>query len=293
MTKRIAFATYEGFPNLTDDDRLAADELAERSIQVDPVLWSDPLVDWSHYSSVIVRSCWDYHQKPDEFRSWLEKLETENAVLWNPVDILCWNMDKTYLIDLQEQGVPVLESVWLSADEPTNLRDLMRQKDWGQAVVKPVISAAAANTQVVALDRANDRQHHFESLLKKGGVIVQNFAEEILSDGEWSLIFFNKQFSHAVLKHPQNGDFRVQRDFGGTAHPIDGPRHLIDQAQNALERINNELLYARVDGIERNGKLFLMELELIEPHLFFELDSQAAKRFASAFIELSSKSAIR
>lgn len=288
MVKRIAFATHNGFPTLTDDDQLAADALVKQGIKVDAALWTDSKVSWSNYSAVVIRSCWDYHLKSNEFRSWLDELEKKQAVLWNPINIVRWNMDKTYLNDLQEKGISVLDTIWLQNGEKNNLVDLMRQKNWKQAVIKPMISAAANDTETVSLDEAGQYQKDFEALLEKGGVIIQDFAEEIQMCGEWSLIFFNKQYSHAVIKRPQNGDFRVQRDFGGTAHPMEAPLRLIDQAQSILDGIESNLLYARVDGIERDGQLFLMELELIEPHLFFEMHSQAADRFADALIETMS-----
>ncbi len=285
MATRIAFATYKGFPNLTDDDRLAAEAVTGRGIQVEAALWSDPAVDWSSYAAVVIRSCWDYHLKPDEFRAWLDRLERESVSLWNPYGVVRWNMDKTYLSDLQQQGIPVLASVWLPGSTKADLSDLMRQKGWRRAVVKPMISAAANGTQIIPLEKAGAHQREFDELLKKGDVIVQDFADEIKTNGEWSLIFFNKKYSHAVLKRPQDGDFRVQRDFGGTAHLGEAPQHLIQQAQKILDVVEDELLYARVDGIERNGVLTLMELELIEPHLFFELRPQVADRFANALIE--------
>ena len=286
--QKIAFATYDGFPGLTDDDRLAADALAQRGIAVEAVLWTDPSVGWSDYLAVVLRSCWDYHLKPDEFRAWLDKLENEKTALWNPYQVLRWNMDKNYLRDLQGQGVPVLDSVWLSRGTSTNLSDLMRQQGWQQAVVKPMISAAANGTEVFSFEQAREGQRGFEELLNTGGVIVQDFAEEIQTSGEWSLVFFNKKYSHAVIKRPQIGDFRVQRDFGGTAQAIEAPKQLVGQAHQVIDRIDNDLLYARVDGIERKRQLFLMELELIEPYLFFELDQWAAGRFADALVEKTS-----
>jgi len=291
MAKRIAFATHEGFPNLTDDDRLAADALAKRGYKVEAALWTDLSANWSNYSAVVIRSCWDYHLKPDEFRNWLDRLEHENVALWNPYGVVRWNLDKSYLSDLQKQGVPVLDSVWIAEGANTDVVELMRNKGWRQAVVKPMISAAANETYLV-IASGTKQSPPLNSILHKikGGVIVQDFAEEIQKSGEWSLIFFNKQYSHAVIKRPQKGDFRVQRDFGGTAQPKEAPLRLVDQAQSILEGIEGDLLYARVDGIERDGQLFLMELELIEPHLFFEMHSQGAERFADALIEtLSAK----
>jgi hypothetical protein len=287
MAQRIAFATFEGFPDLTDDDRLAVGALAELGVRVDPVIWRDPDVDWSTFDAVVIRSCWDYHQRPNEFRAWLEELKEKNIQVWNPHEVSIWNMQKTYLGELQAKRVPVLESVWVTEGDFVDLKDLMRQNSWSKAVIKPMISAAAHNTEVFSIDTAERLQEKFDGLRDNGGVIVQQFADEITIGGEWSLMFFNKKYSHAVIKRPQNGDFRVQRDFGGTAHSIEAPLHLIDQARDVLDLVDSQLLYARVDGIERDRKLYLMELELIEPHLFFEQSRLSAQQFASALIELS------
>jgi hypothetical protein len=288
MGAGIAFATHDGFPDLTDDDRLAVTALAKHDIEVDACLWNDPKVDWSSYSAVVIRSCWDYHLKPEEFRAWLDRLESQRVMLWNPYKVIRWNMDKTYLQVLQEKRIPVLSSVWLPRSQRVDLGALMRSQGWNQAVVKPMISAAANNTEVISLDGISEHQKEFDSLLETGGLIVQEFAEEVQTHGEWSLIFFNKEYSHAVIKRPRPGDFRVQRDFGGTTHSTDAPHHLIDQAWAILDMVEDNLLYARVDGIERDSQLVLMELELIEPHLFFEMHSQAADGFADAFTEILS-----
>ena len=284
MDTRIAFATSDEFPQLTEDDHLAVKALKKHGIHVEAALWTDPDINWSRFSAVVIRSCWDYHLKQEAFRIWLERLEQGGVTLWNPYETVRWNMDKVYLNDLQERGMHILDSVWLAKEGKADLNTLMQDRGWTKVVVKPMVSAAANNTESIHLENAIDYQREFETLLSKGGVIVQDFAEEINSDGEWSLIFFNKEYSHSVIKHPQHGDFRVQFDFSGKVHPSEAPHHLIAQAQKVVNAVPGELLYARVDGIERSGILTLMELELIEPHLFFELDGEAPQRFANALV---------
>jgi glutathione synthase/RimK-type ligase-like ATP-grasp enzyme len=284
MDTRIAFATSTDFPQLTDDDRLAARVLANHGIHVEAAIWTAPDINWSKFSAVVIRSCWDYHHKQGDFRNWLSKLEQGGVTLWNPYQIIRWNMDKVYLNDLQERGIPVLDLVWLEKNGKADLHALMQEKGWSRVVVKPMVSAAAHNTESIHLENASDYQWEFETLLSIGGVIVQDFAQEINSAGEWSLIFFNKEYSHSVIKRPQDGDFRVQFDFGGKVDAAKAPDYLISQAQKIVNAVPGDLLYARVDGIERNRILTLMELELIEPHLFFELDSNAPQRFANALV---------
>jgi glutathione synthase/RimK-type ligase-like ATP-grasp enzyme len=277
MTK-VAFAISNEFPNLTDDDKLAAAALRARQIGVDATLWDDAAVDWKSYDAVVVRSCWDYHHRLDEFLAWLARLEAAGVEVYNQPDVMRWNMDKSYLSDLQDRGVAVLPSVWLPKGAHAHLDHLLAEKGWSEAVVKPTVSAAADNT----FRAAADSQAKLDDLLTKGGVIVQEFAPEIQAKGEWSFMFFDKQFSHAVLKRPQAGDFRVQRNYGGTYEAAEAPAVLVHQAGEILAAVEADVLYARVDVIERDGKLFLMELELVEPHLFFEQDGGAAERFANA-----------
>jgi len=108
----------------------------------------------------------------------------------------------------------------------------------------------------------------------------------VTTQGEWSLLFFNKQFSHGVLKKPKSDDFRVQNDFGGTAERTEVPLFVREQAEQWLKLIKEPLLYTRVDGVVSNGKFVLMELELIEPVLFLKEDEQAPVRFANEIVKL-------
>ena len=285
MNSKIAFAISDEFPNLTDDDRLAADALGKRGLGVEPVLWDGKDVDWSAYSTVIIRSCWDYHNRVGEFYEWLQRLDEQGASVWNPTEILRWNMEKTYLSDLEGRGALVLPSRWLPRRADVTLASLLQDQGWEQAVIKPIISAAADQTFLITRESAQTHQEKFDALLQQGGMIVQEFAKEIQGQGEWSLIFFDKQYSHAVLKQPKPGDFRVQLHFGGTVQPAPPSAELITQAREILDKVEGDLLYARVDAVERQGRLHLMELELIEPLLFFEFHPQAPARFAATLVK--------
>lgn len=281
---RIAFAVSNEFPNLTDDDKLAAEALRRRGLAVDAALWDQPRA-WNDYDAVVVRSCWDYHHRLDEFKTWLSALDVQGVTVWNQAEVMRWNMDKNYLSELQDQGAAVLPSVWLPQGARADLAHILAEKGWQQAVMKPTVSAAADNTHSIAANDAAQTQPAFEQLLRQGGVIVQEFAPEIQTQGEWSFLFFGGQFSHAVLKQPKSGDFRVQRNYGGTVGSAQPSAKLVEQAGRILDYVESDLLYARVDVIEREGQLLLMELELVEPHLFFEQDSESPERFAAALQE--------
>jgi len=111
--------------------------------------------------------------------------------------------------------------------------------------------------------------------------MVQPFTPEVVEPGEWSIVFLGGRFSHAVLKRPAAGD-RVQWEFGGSATAMAAPDTLLADAEAMMAAVPGDPLYARVDGVERDGRLILMELELIEPHLFLAWDAGATGRLAAA-----------
>jgi hypothetical protein len=152
---------------------------------------------------------------------------------------------------------------------------------WTKAVVKPRISATAQRTHLIALDDADSVQELFNELRSGPGVMVQKFMDSIVSEGEWSLIFFDGQFSHEVLKTPKAGDFRVQSDFGGIEQLDDPAAHVLQAATRIVQTVE-PTLYARVDGVVDDGQFRLMELELIEPALFLASHPGAPARFADA-----------
>jgi glutathione synthase/RimK-type ligase-like ATP-grasp enzyme len=280
--KKVALATYNGIPDLTEDDRLLIDCLDRYDVSAEAAVWDSSTVDWAAYDGVMIRSCWDYHLRPHEFSAWVSRIEAANVSLWNPPDVVRWNMDKRYLRELQMMSVAIPRTAWLDRGTPVGLWSLMEEQGWRRAVVKPTISASAHKTWAVSIEESEARQGMFEEMLRTSDVMVQEFIEEIAVEGEWSLIFFGGSYSHAVLKRVALGDFRVQSDFGGFTELQDVPPTLVEQAQAITDLIRWPWLYARVDGIDVEGRLLLMELELIEPHLFLGKDSMAPQRLAAS-----------
>lgn len=261
----IALVTCARIPELTDDDRLLATALGELGVETRAVVWDDPSVDWAAFDAVVIRSTWDYHRRIDEFLAWLDRLDACGANVWNPVPVLRWNTNKSYLRDLDVARVP---TVFVPAGGDTSVA--MQANGWRRAVVKPAVSATAFETYVVE-----------EGGVAVRDVLVQPFLEEVVRDGEWSLLFLGGAFSHAVLKRAGAGDFRVQSDFGGTAEPREAQAGLIEQAAAMLAKVP-PTLYARVDGVVIEGTFTLMELELLEPVLFLGMSEGAPMRLARA-----------
>lgn len=281
---RVAFVTYTGLPGLSNDDRLAVPELTRLGAVVEAAMWDDPGVRWASYDRVVIRSCWDYHLHPGAFLDWLARLEGDGVSLWNPAPVIRANVDKGYLVDLAAAGIPVVPTVRLEPGERVDLAKVLAERGWDEAVVKPSISASAFRTRRVRREEAAAAQADLEEMLKASGALVQRFLPEIQTRGEWSFIFLGGEYSHAVLKRPKTGDFRVQEELGGSSVLESPVPALVEQARAVTATIPTPWLYARVDGVEIDGVFTLMELELIEPMLFLGWDPQAPARFAEAIL---------
>jgi hypothetical protein len=278
----VGLVTCGAVPELTPDDRGFVAELARRGISAVTLLWDDRTVTWERFDALVLRSCWDYHVRTQEFVAWLGRIETSGARLWNPVPLVRRNLHKSYLRILSGAGVPIPPTIWLERGARASLSELLTERAWSEAVIKPAVSASAHRTWYAHLAGAPGLQSRFEAALADGDVLVQRFEPAIRERGEWSLIFFGGSFSHAVIKKPRSDDFRVQEEHGGTAQPAIAPPDLVRQGRRVLDEIEGPWLYARVDGIALDGVFTLLELELIEPVLFLAQDPLAAARFADA-----------
>lgn len=277
--RRLAFATAQKYSNLSDDDRVAVGELEARGFRVDAAVWDDPAVDWPSYDAVVVRSCWDYHLAPARFLSWVDGLDHAGVTVWNPPALLRWNADKHYLIDLERAGLPVVPTAWLHRADAGRLPQFLEGLGWPEVVMKPAVSASAFRTVRVRRDRRPEALAAARHILAHGDLLVQPFLDAVVSTGEWALMFFDGVFSHAVVKRPADGDFRVQQEWGGRETAATPASATLEVAQRAVAHAGPSL-YARVDGVAHEGRFLVMELELIEPFLFFLYDVAAAPRFA-------------
>ncbi len=277
----VALVTCAAHPDLSPDDRLLLPALA--AVGLDPVArqWDSTDEAWESHAAVVVRSCWDYHLRPREFHRWLDALERVGARVFNPVPVLRWNAEKTYLRDLEVTGLEVVPTAWVGENHGGSLAELVEERGWLQAVVKPSVSATAYETWRVGPVITPEDERRFRRLAQRGTVMVQPYLESI-EQGELSLVFIAGRFSHAVLKRARAGDFRVQTDFGGTVEPVRPAAPVVEGAARVLVAAPGPALYARVDGCLVDGQLRLMELELLEPALYFAHDDAAPQRFARA-----------
>ncbi len=275
---RIVFATCDKRVDLTPSDALLLPVLARMGVAASSMPWNAIASQEDEHLLVCLRSTWDYHLRIGEFRTWVESFLPTPWRLWNPPEIVLWNMDKTYLRDLADRGIPIPPTRWFNPGETPSMPDLFRETEWEQLVLKPRVSATAHETYLLT---APGEGHHVDWIpFQETGAIMQSFAPEV-AHGEVSLVYLAGAFSHAVRKTPAVGEFRVQGEFGGTIERESPSRALRDLGDRVLETLSADWLYARVDAVETSEGPLLMELELIEPDLFLDHAPGAAETLAT------------
>jgi glutathione synthase/RimK-type ligase-like ATP-grasp enzyme len=284
MRKRVALITWAGLPEGAESEQLLLPLLAAGGVDAEMVDWRNASVNFSKFDLIVLRSCWDYHLRAREFADWLHRTKRIVTVL-NDVDTVLWNSNKFYLRELEEKGIQIASTCFLNGGEAITEEHLAKMESWKNVVVKPAISASAYKTLVFEranLPPANELAEHMSG----ADFLLQEFVPEIQTQGEISFIYIDSAYSHAVRKRPAAGDFRVQHEHGGSAELIDPGPSLLHQAHTMADVPSqvSTSLYCRLDAVERDGELILMELELIEPELFLGLDEGAAERFAAAIV---------
>jgi len=264
--------------SLTSDDRVLAESIVAAGSEAVPVIWGERLPP---ASTLVIRSTWDYVDDPDRFVSWLSELDAGGVVVHNPTSLLRWNLHKRYLVDLIRLGVPTVPTVVVSQGDDVDVGALMRWNGWEDAVIKPAIGGTARLAVHVDAIGTDAAQHHLDDLLAVEDAIVQRFVPSVPAVGETSVIAIAGVVTHAVHKRATAGDWRVQAEFGGSSEPVAVDGRLAAAACNAIAAVQPTPAYARVDLVEGpTGELQLIELELVEPELFFRLAAHAATRLA-------------
>ncbi len=278
----VALATSRELADLWAGDRIFLDELRRRGHRAEPIVWNDDRADWRPWDAVVIRSCWDYHLSPGRFRAWIDHLAALGVRTINPPEMLRWNMHKGYLLDIARAGGRIPPTRLVARGTPGTLGEHLRSAGWRDAVVKPAISSSGQSTRLVRGAPGPEDEHAFAGATAAGDVLLQAYVPEVAAGGEWSLVFFEGRYSHAALKRAAPGEFRVHIEWGGTVETAAPPAALVAQAQRLVDTLRLDATYARVDGTDVAGELTVMELELIEPELFFDRHPDAAARLAGA-----------
>lgn len=278
---RVAYLTMDDVEGFFIYDALTHEPLRARGIEVETHSWRARDVDWGRFDAVVIRSTWDYQEDADGFMEVLTGIDRVTRLL-NPLEVVRWNLDKRYLGDLERAGVAIVPTRFLTPATVDDLRTAAASMAAGaEAVAKPAVSANADHTYRLPPDGAG--LDTALAGLRGRPSLVQPFMSRIVDEGEYSLFYFAGTYSHTILKTPKVDDFRVQEEHGGRLQRVEPEPRLRERGDRALAAIPHRTLYARVDLVRTgNDDFVLMEAELIEPSLYFQLDDGAPARFADA-----------
>lgn len=275
--KKIALLTTHISVSVGDhDDHLLIKELKDNGYEAKEVSWHLEH-NWQEFDLVIVRTPWDYSAHKDQFVEVLTKIDQATTLL-NPLKIMLWNMEKTYLKELQDKGINTIPTIWLKNSQALDYQELSKKLGTKKIIIKP--SVGAGSEGLIKAESPYDLKNLPDALTRSPYYMAQPFIEGVLK-GEESYFFFNGKFSHAIKKIPRHGDFRVQPVFGSEVIPLEITP---EKHQNCLKILNSlETLpfYARLDFLSDENDFYLIELEMIEPHLYLSWDENAAKNLVN------------
>lgn len=259
--------------------------LEKENIQYQWIDWKNAKeIDWVEFDGALIRTTWDYQAHYKEFIEALEYISAQTK-LWNPIDIVKWNSSKDYLNEFINTETPPVPNIKI---HPTNISDIescFEKFNCNIIIIKPFISAGSHDTFRIERDAISKFCDQIFEAAGRKKMMAQPFLENINLEGEFSLHFFDGEFSHAILKTPKEGDFRSQEEFGSNVQSIVPTEEQLHYAKKVLSHIRKKLLYARVDFVRGGKDYYLMELELIEPSLYFNFDLDSADRLVKKILK--------
>ena len=262
------------------EDKILQQALEEKGLKVCKKDWADASFDWSSSKFAIFRTTWDYFERFDDFFRWIK--DTKDKITFiNPIDTIYWNINKHYLQDLSKKGINITPTIFIERNQEITLDELFNKTKWKEIVIKPAISGAARHTYRVNSNNYTKYENIFQQLIKQECILFQEFMNNITLKGEISLIMIGGKYTHAVKKIAKKGDFRVQDDHGGTVEKYNANPIEIKFAEKCIKECPFSPIYARVDIVYNNKQRpSLIELELIEPELWFRHNPKSATLLA-------------
>lgn len=280
--KKCAFLTLDETGDFVIDDEHAIKPLEALGWQVSTLSWRQRATPWSDFDIAIIRSTWDYWNDVPLFFDTLERINRATR-LANRLDLVYWNLEKTYMRDLQQNGIGIVPTLFADSLQDDFLPRYQRELGVDEIVVKPVVGANGEDAYRVRPDDTPQRLAAIAARFGKRACMIQPFMPNILVEGEYSLFFFGGNYSHAILKKPAESEFRSQEEHGAAILAVEPSEKLLQCACQAIDTISPAPLYARIDFIRAALKDFLvMELEMIEPSMYLRMHPRAPARFAAA-----------
>lgn len=270
----IIFLTGANMPSPDYETHILVEKLAQKGIKSKVCAWNSK-EDWANVKLVVVRTTWDYHENLDQFLQQIKFISSQTNLI-NEVETIEWNINKKYLKELESEGLPIVPTTFIDKGKIISKNDL-KKTGFEKIVIKPSVSLGAIGAIKTTVDDEN-AVIHANNLLNENDILIQPFVESVYT-GEASLLFFDNKFSHAVLKVPKKGEYRVQDTYGGSVIPYPATDEEIEIAKKAISFAPGNLSYARVDFLNINNKPYLMELELIEPNIFIRYSNVCIDNF--------------
>lgn len=267
--------------DFVSDADLGVAPMADLGWAVEMVPWRRD-VDWNEYDLVYICTPWDYQDDVAAFMEVLETVERSSAVLVNSLDLVRWNLEKTYLRELELRGADIVPSLFFDCFDADRVAACFAAHETDTIVVKPVVGANADHISVLTEPLGGAVVDELRRVFRDRPFFVQPFVDSVRSEGEYSLFFLGGDYSHAILKKPKQGDFRTQEEHGADILGIAAPEALVDAARSVLGVVSPQPVYVRADFVRGRGRFLLMELELIEPSLYLRTEPGAPARFAAA-----------
>ena len=284
LKSKCALLTINDLSNFQSYDNLIVEPLSNIGWECDFIPWDSISINWDDFDAVIIRSTWDYQQKEKLFFKTLQSIEASTANLYNSLDSVKWNINKRYLLELERENISIIPTRLYNSFDFDIVSQLFSFFNENKLIIKPCVSANADDTFILEQSKMENLKSVLENTFSQKDFLVQPFIKNIKSEGEYSLIYFGNRLSHVVLKTPKNGDFRVQEEHGGILKTINKPEGpLIDFGNKVIRTIPYQCLYSRVDVVRGGNNYLLMEVELIEPSLYFNMDPKSSQMFAEVF----------
>lgn len=274
---RIALITCDVLPEPDFDERLTIGALQRRGFEVEMVAWDGVERNLADFDTAVIRSPWNYYEKPKEFLEWVDQAARQTLLL-NPAEVVRSNHHKGYLIGLERSGVPIVPTALATRGESKTVAEIAAQRNWDAVVVKPAVSAGSFRTQRFESGQLTAAQAWLETILLGGDALVQQYMPSVAEGGEAAYVWIGGAVTHAVVKRPRFAD--GQEAVSEAAVPSDIDMELL---RPFVDLVPKNCLYARIDVMRGpEGDLYLSELELIEPSLFFKQYPPALDRFADS-----------
>lgn len=282
--RRCAYLTMDDSSGWSIDCDLAFPPLEALGWQLEAVPWRAAEVDWNRFDAVYIGTPWDYPEDPQRFMRVLEAIVSAGPILVNDIELVRWTLPKTYLRDLEQLGVAIVPSIWGDEISAAILKNAFDHFRTDRIIVKPIVSTNATDTFLLQLENFQTFATQIFQVFASRSFVVQPFIDNVRSEGEYSLFYFNRRFSHAICKIPRPADFRVQEEFGATISSVEPEADLASAGAAVMRLVEPLPAYARVDFVRGpDDRFLLMELELIEPSMYLRMHPSAPQRFADAF----------